>query len=566
LPGSTDWVTMLVVMGGLRRSVLAVVLLVGAGALGLWLWDLYASPNRAGLLAYWQLVVAVVAVVVAVATLAKDSRASHARTTSGTSEFDRFADLLARAVEKQWTEAARGRRLLHPEPIAVRWNASTRSIAGPPMAATDSTRFAPLPGLAATRPEQLRQGGLRDLHSVYGGLGSGRLVIVGAPGAGKSGAAVLLVLAALAYRRTKAEAERAIIPVPVLFTLHGWNPDDQSVVGWLISQLRQTYDGLFTGRRGARIATELLNNGMLTVILDGVDEIDEEFRPVALHALNDQATFRLVILSRSTEMADAAEDAILDGAVAIELQQVDPATAADYLVKVQRDPPPPRWGELIDFLRKNPDSPLARALNSPLVLTLVRDAYRGGDSIGELLDHITAHRDISPEDVEDHLLDRVLTQAYTPKPGQSSPRYTLPTAQRTLGMIACFMSRDHTRDLAWWRIPTRVPAFPRVMTIGLAVGVAAWLGFAILYRPLWLSSFHDLVGLSCGLGGLAGAWLARKNSSSTAPAPRRWEFLFTHLLVLWFLGFFFGYMLFPTWRFLFPNYRPTPLPTSLLNY
>jgi len=49
-------------------------------------------------------------------------------------------------------------------------------------------------------PALLAAGDLGDLHSVYGGLGSGRLVIAGPPGSGKTGAAVLLLLAALRRR------------------------------------------------------------------------------------------------------------------------------------------------------------------------------------------------------------------------------------------------------------------------------------------------------------------------------------------------------------------------------
>ena len=97
---------------------------------------------------------------------------------------------------------------------------------------------------------------------MYGGLGSGRLVIAGAPEAGKSGAAVLLALAGLRHRRTVAEADRLMVPVPVLFTLHDWNPATQPVRDWLVSQLRQTYDGLFTGTRGARKAAALQSFSM----------------------------------------------------------------------------------------------------------------------------------------------------------------------------------------------------------------------------------------------------------------------------------------------------------------
>ena len=122
------------------------------------------------------------------------------------------------------------------------------------------------------------------------------------------------------------------------------------------------------------------------MILDGLDEIPEKLRPVALRALSQQATFRVVVLTRSAEMAAAATQGLLEGAAAVELQDIDPVTAAGYLTRVQLDPPPRGWRELTVRLRRTPDSPLAQALNSPLTLTLVRDTYRSGDDVRELLD------------------------------------------------------------------------------------------------------------------------------------------------------------------------------------
>jgi hypothetical protein len=106
------------------------------------------------------------------------------------------ASLLAEAVRTQWERTAADRWLVQAEPIPVRWARTARGLAGPVTAAVGSDRFAPVPGLEAVRATTLHAGGLDDLHAVYGGLGSGRLVIVGAPGSGKSGAAVLLLLAA----------------------------------------------------------------------------------------------------------------------------------------------------------------------------------------------------------------------------------------------------------------------------------------------------------------------------------------------------------------------------------
>jgi hypothetical protein len=100
--------------------------------------------------------------------------------------------------------------------------------------------LAPLPGLLPTEAEQLgvrpawrpacrvRRAGLRtaDHHRRTGG-----------PGAGKSGAAVLLILAALRYRDQASAGDKAKISVPVLFSAQDWNPSSELVADWLARKL-----------------------------------------------------------------------------------------------------------------------------------------------------------------------------------------------------------------------------------------------------------------------------------------------------------------------------------------
>jgi hypothetical protein len=114
--------------------------------------------------------------------------------------------------------------MLQLEPIPVRWRRSSAAVAGPVSAAAGSRRFPPLPGLPAADHRRLRGGRVSDLHAVYGGLGSGRLLVTGAPGAGKSGAAVLLVLAAIRHREQVPDAERQLVPVPVMLPCRGGIP------------------------------------------------------------------------------------------------------------------------------------------------------------------------------------------------------------------------------------------------------------------------------------------------------------------------------------------------------
>lgn len=394
-------------------------------------------------------------------------------------ELDHLADVLAGSVKDQWTRAAADRGLLQSEPIPVRWRKSSLAVAGSVSAAVGSVRFQPIPGLPAVTQQRLRGGQISDLHTIYGGLGSGRLMIIGTPGAGKSGAAVLLVLAALRHRESVPEVERGRVPVPVMLTLHGWDPQQQRVLEWLVLRLRQDYP-LFGGKAGGQRASGLLAAGKIAVILDGLDEIPAGARPVALQALNKQADFRLVVLTRRAEVVEAAARGYLDDAAAIELQGVDAATAAAYLTRVQRHPAPQAWRELTDQLRRSPDSPLAQALSSPLTLTLVRDTYRHRDDVREFLAFCTGQRAMATEEIVDHLLGRALPVAYTRNPGDPPLRYDLHTAERTLGLIAARMNEDGTRDLLWWRVRNWVPLGPRAAVSAFATGLAAGIGAGVV--------------------------------------------------------------------------------------
>jgi hypothetical protein len=347
--------------------------------------------------------------------------------------------------------------------------------------------------------QQLQVGNIHDLYTVFGGLGSGRLVIAGPPGSGKSGAAVLLVLAALKHRESIPAKDRSQVPVPMIFTLHGWDPGTLRVQDWLATQLRQTYP-LFARKDGVEKAVALLAAGKVAVVLDGFDEIPEELRPGALRALSQQATFRLIILTRSDEMAAAAAHGSLDGAAAIEFQDVDPATAADYLMRVQRDPAPKGWKELTSRLRRNPGSPISQALSSPLTLTLVRDTYRGGDDVKELLDFCdAANRHASRDHIANHLLDRVLPAAYVQRPGESPLRYDLQTAQHALRCIAARMNRDGSRDLLWWWIRVWAPSAPQVITTALIFGLTGGLAFGLAFGLKFGVVFAVMSGLALGV-------------------------------------------------------------------
>jgi hypothetical protein len=446
----------------------------------------------------------------------------RARRLADPRPVDASADLLAHAVRAQWRKAAVERVLVTPAPIPVGWSLSDLQVAGPVEAAVGdpdvAPAFPPLPGQRRVSKEDLQVGGgRRELLSVYAGLASGRVVVVGAPGAGKTGSAVLLVLDALEHRDHVEDKDRARVPVPVLLTAQGWDPATCPVQDWLAARLAATYP-LFRHRGGQAEAAELVAAGAVALVLDGLDEMDVARRPAALQALSD-ASFRVVVLTRSQEMVQAAGIAWLVGAIAVHLRDITGPQGADYLHRARTGPAPAGWTQLLTHLRDNPDSVVAHGLSTPLALTLIRDTFRPSDDVSDLLD---TTRCGTTDDIEQHLIARVIPDAYTPRPGRPKPPYSEAQARQALAFFARQMNQDHTRDLGWWQVPRWVPTRPRrlismlaSMLVGGLLGGPVFGLFAVLVvtlngsHVLWTAlgksalfgvMFGLAVGLPLGLG------------------------------------------------------------------
>jgi hypothetical protein len=398
--------------------------------------------------------------------------------------LERTADELAEQLRRQWERAAAEQGLLYPPPIPLRWRSSSRQVTGQKAEAIER-RFPPLPRMSAVTVEDLQSGTLKDLLGVYGGLGSGRLIILGDTGAGKSGAAVLLLREALSHRAAVTTEDQALVPVPVLVTPQGWNPTNELFIEWLAARLARDYPLLRAPEYGEDTAIRLIEGHHLAIIIDGLDEIPEAWRLVALRELDKQVTFRLVLLTRSEELAPAGGKAHLRGAAALELLPVDSMQAAEYLASCQIDPLPAPWRRLIDHLWKQPDGFLAQALNTPLMLTLVRDTYGPEEKVDELID-FDNHWLGSVENIKDHLLDRVLTDAYASRPGRPVPPCSADEARRWLGQLARRMDEHENRDLEWWATPHWMPAWTRAFFTVVIISLCS----TILIGPLAALATH----------------------------------------------------------------------------
>jgi hypothetical protein len=104
--------------------------------------------------------------------------------------LETVADLLAVAVRQQWIAEAVKRSLTDPYPLPVRWQPADPDLmedwASLERRATTGTGWPPPPraGTWATGPAGLAGGG--ELAEVLGRVPTGRLVVLGEPGSGKT--------------------------------------------------------------------------------------------------------------------------------------------------------------------------------------------------------------------------------------------------------------------------------------------------------------------------------------------------------------------------------------------
>jgi hypothetical protein len=294
-----------------------------------------------------------------------------------------------------------------------------------------------------------------------------------------------------------------MIPVPVMFTLHGWDPQTTSVADWLTAKLAEV--PLFSGKYGAAQASELFAAGRVAVFLDGLDEVPEKIRPSMLQALSEQMTGRLVLLSRCDELESAAGEHGLAGAVALELQPLTAKDAADYLLRPLTEPAPAAWTAVANTLLERPDSPVGRALSVPLNIGLVRDVYPPTGRVDELLD---TERFPDAGAIVDHLLDQAVVAAYASRPGRTPPRYAA-VAGPGLAYLARQLKAAGTHDFMWWQVPLWLPGYLRILLTTAAGTLVGLVAFTVVSAPLWLRQVEFMAlyvryglvfGCAAGLG------------------------------------------------------------------
>jgi hypothetical protein len=415
------------------------------------------------------------------------------------------ADQLAQRMLDTWRREAKARRISTPAPVRVRWQWGPAEVT-PPLADVITAPVSgigprPLPEPNPNDPNSVEPGVLLEagvvtrLHKeVYDKLPHGRLVLLGGPGAGKTGAMILLLLAALDHRHSTPKAQRSEIPVPVWLTLGGWDPGTQTLHQWAAATMYRDHPYLRAPEYGPDGAGELLLAGQVALFLDGLDEMTPSAQSKALARIEQEgAGLRIVLSSRPAEYRQALSEERVHNTAVIELRPVDPEMACAYLlhdqIGFQRD----QWAQLCQHLTHHPDSIVAHALNNPLTLSLARTTYQDQDPTP--LTDPTQFATVAV--VREHLIKRTLITAY---PDEHQRIHAI----RWLAWIAHHMGSE--RDLAWWHIPTWIHRRQLQRALGLVGGLVCGLAFGLsgLARGL---PFGLAGGFGFGLaGGFAGCF------------------------------------------------------------
>ncbi|GAA3576449.1 hypothetical protein GCM10022235_52850 [Kribbella ginsengisoli] len=327
-------------------------------------------------------------------------------------------------------------------------------------------------------------------------------------------------------------------PVPLLVSIASWDPSSESLHAWLAARLVVDYQALARqlpargGRARRTLAQAMIDEGLIMMLLDGLDEIPERSRRLAIQHINEITTAGepYVLTSRvgsyrETVRPPGGTELQLSGAVAIDLEPVTNREVIEYLRKSSGGVnAAARWDVVDDALRADPAGPLAKCMTTPLMASLARTIYnpRSGETTDAVPDPAALLSARSNEEIERHLFDGYVPAAYRPHPSWET-RWSVAKAQRWLGYLAFHLETDQhgQPDLAWWRLRTRPVDRTKRQILAIAVlcsllsGLAAGALYGSAYRSVDIAISIGF-RVACVAGATFGVthWLTGRLSAS----------------------------------------------------
>ena len=417
---------------------------------------------------------------------------------------DLAVNQLLDSVRIRWLTEARSGALPATAPLRIVWEAT------PDERASWTNRY--------RRSVTSTKGDQSHLVDFFESLPSPGLVILGPPGSGKTTTAIMLTLA-LADRASDSKYDLKRSPVPVLLSPSTWAPRFQAFEVWLEDEMVKQYPSIREfDSTGSSIVKRLIRDGAILPILDGLDELSPTGQAWAWDALDRWrwSANPLIVTSRTNEFEEAVNEfgLSLNGMTVVTLKPPFPNDISEFLLSGYRGD---AWASVLQRIRSNPSDPLAKALSSPLNVSLANSAYRARDrSPNDLL------RLSTEDEILNHLVMSTLEAAHSdagPRLGQGlvSPllgAYSPQDAMRWLSFLARDMEDARRQQLAWWELARAVPRIVPAVFTGLVTGISFMSVMLVAPQKLWT------VGLSLGGGFVFALYSWFSLQAQKLPSPR----------------------------------------------
>lgn len=417
---------------------------------------------------------------------------------------------LASRVRRQLEHEQKENRFAEPLPIRLRWSRLEDSglVDHPEVV---KYYFGHAAASNAGVPETLE-----GVAALFHQQSSGRLVVLGDEGSGKS---TLVTELALELIKMRGPGD----PVPIIFQLGSWD-HDVAFEDWLIAELAGAYDFLKVRRRGEKkiLGAQLVEDGHILALLDGFDEIPDVLRQAVIARLNVTLLRpdKVVITSRVEEYVQAVtgeSGQVLTGAEVVKLQDLSVDDVDRYLrgrsTTLAEDPSgsPTPWDPVIlalgDDSRTAHLDMLLTHFATPLMLMLAKVAYSEGDP-AELLDRSVFPTSHSVE-------ERLLSGFVEARIGRASRRgdagefsCTSDEARYWLGFIATYLVAERSSGIAWWKLTKEFLASVMLPVLLAVILFSVGAGFgAIKLHIGWMINVAAVLVVTVGLvvvGSIAG--------------------------------------------------------------
>ncbi|MGC4789190.1 NACHT domain-containing protein [Micromonospora sp. DT178] len=371
------------------------------------------------------------------------------------------ADELLELVRREPTDEALLRAVDEPYPLPVTWRTATARLLPSWRAIGRSSDAGPMD----------LSGRHGTLWSRYRSIPSGRLLVLGPPGSGKS-------IIALRMARELPPHRDADAPVPVLLPVGSWDPTAETFHDWLVDRLARRYTPLAPSHpRRVAVLRDLVETDLVVPVLDGLDEVPEEQLTGCLEELNQLSTQRFVLTCRTSVYEKyLAQGEKVRGAAVVVIDPLPPDDVAEYLVDAAPLHQAEGWSTVA--ARIGSDAELSAALSTPLMVAMARSAFDQPGTDPRDLVPLAASRGRSS--VEDELLSRAVDAALRSRRGaQGLRRWEPATARRYLAFLAAYLESLDVREFRWWQLPTALPRLFWAAVDGLRTGLAVWVTLAL---------------------------------------------------------------------------------------